>query len=78
VLAAFFGDATSFSVSSELTPGVTRYYTSFSGAVDEVRDARVFGGIHFRSACVDGQNMGRRVAQYVLDNSLQRVHGIVE
>jgi hypothetical protein len=74
VLAAFFGDNTAFSVTSELTPGVTRYFTSFSGAVDEVRDARVFGGIHFRSACVDGQNLGRRVAQYVLDNALQRVH----
>ena len=74
VLAAFFGDNTAFSVTSELTPGVTRYFTSFSGAVDEVRDARVFGGIHFRSACVDGQNLGRQVAQYVLDNALQRVH----
>ena len=75
VLAAFFGDDTAFSVTSELTPGVTRYYSSFSGAVDEVRDARVFGGIHFRSACNDGQAMGRRVANYVLANALQRVHG---
>jgi hypothetical protein len=60
VLGAFFGDDTPFSVTSELTPGVTRYFSSFSGAVDEVRDARVLGGIHFRSACVDGQAMGRR------------------
>jgi hypothetical protein len=75
VLAAFFGDETEFSVTSELTPGVTRYYSSFSGAVDEVRDARVFGGIHFRSACNDGQAMGRRVADYVLANALQRIHG---
>jgi hypothetical protein len=75
VLAAFFSDDTAFSVTSELTPGVTRYFETFSGAVDEIRDARVFGGIHFRSACVDGQNMGRRVAHYVLDNALQRVHG---
>jgi hypothetical protein len=75
VLAAFFGDNTEFSVTSELTPGVTRNYSSFSGAVDEIRDARVFGGIHFRTACVDGQNMGRRVAHYVLENSLQRLHG---
>jgi PAP2 superfamily protein len=75
VLAAFFGDNTEFSVTSELTPGVTRYFSSFSAAVDEVRDARVFGGIHFRSACVDGQNMGRQVANYVLANSVQRVHG---
>jgi hypothetical protein len=75
VLAAFFGDDTPFSVTSELTPGVTRYYTSFSGAVDEVRDARVFGGIHFRSACEDGQALGREVADYILVNALQRLQG---
>jgi hypothetical protein len=40
-----------------------------------VRDARVFGGIHFRSACNDAQVMGRRVADYVLANALQRIHG---
>ena len=75
VLAAFFGDETPFSVTSELTPGVTRYYSSFSGAVDEIRNARVFGGIHFRSACNDGQALGRRVADYILANALQRIHG---
>jgi hypothetical protein len=75
VLAAFFGDENEFSVTSELTPGVTRYYSSFSSAVDEIRDARVFGGIHFRTACVDGQAVGRQVASYVLQNALQRVHG---
>jgi len=75
VLAAYFGDQTAFSAASETTPGVTRYYSSFSGAVDEVRDARVFAGIHFRSACQDGQEMGRHVAAYVLQNSLRRSHG---
>jgi hypothetical protein len=63
VLTAFFGDATEFSVTSELLPGVTRYYSSFSGAVDEIRDARVFAGIHFRSACTDGQAAGQLVHQ---------------
>src|SRR6266542_3926106 len=75
VLAAFFGDDNDFSVTSELTPGVTRYYSSFSGAELEIRDARVFGGIHFRTACVDGQSVGRQVANYVLQNAFLRVHG---
>src|SRR5206468_9242509 len=75
VLDAFFGDETEFSVTSELTPGVTRCYSSFSSAELEIRDARVFGGIHFRSACVDGQAVGRQVATYVLQNALQRLHG---
>lgn len=75
VLAAFFGDDNDFSVTSELTPGVTRYYSSFSSAELEIRDARVFGGIHFRTACIDGQAVGRQVASYLLQNALQRLHG---
>jgi hypothetical protein len=75
VLAAFFGDETEFSLTSETTPGVTRYYTSFNAAVEEAGDARVFGGIHFRSACNDAKAMGERVASYVLQNAFQRVHG---
>ncbi len=75
VLAAFFGDNNDFSVTSELTPGVTRYYSSFSGAELEVRDARVFGGIHFRTACIDGQELGKRVAAYVVANALLPIHG---
>jgi len=75
VLAAFFGDATEFSLTSEVTPGVTRQYPSFSAAAEEAGDARVFGGIHFRTACSDANAMGRQVAAYVLANSLQRVHG---
>src|SRR5437899_5686122 len=75
VLAAFFGDNNDFSVTSELTPGVTRYFSSFSSAELEVRDARVFGGIHFRTACIDGQALGKTVAAYVLANALQPIHG---
>lgn len=75
VLAAFFGDNTDFSVTSETALGVTRNYSSFSSAELEIRDARVFGGIHFRTACIDGQALGKRVAAYVLDNALQPIHG---
>jgi len=75
VLAAFFGDDTEFSLTSEVTPGVTRYYSSFSAAAEEAGDARVFGGIHFRKACVDAKAMGEQVASYVLQNAFKRVHG---
>jgi hypothetical protein len=46
-----------------------------SSARDEIADARVFGGIHFRTACDDGFATGAKVGQYVLENSLQRIHG---
>lgn len=64
VLADFFGENTAFSVTSEIRPG-TRSYANFSEAIAEIADARVFGGIHLRSSCAQGNALGRAVADYV-------------
>jgi hypothetical protein len=70
VLAATFGDETPFTVTSDARPG-TRSFPSFSAAVAEIADARVFGGIHFRTSCVLGNAQGRAVAEYVLRHAMQ-------
>ena len=44
--------------------GFTRSFTRFSQAIDEVVDARVWSGIHFRYADEDGAKIGRQVARY--------------
>ena len=44
--------------------GLTRSFSSFSQAIEEIVDARVWSGIHFRTADVQGQRIGRRVAGY--------------
>jgi membrane-associated phospholipid phosphatase len=75
VLADYFGDQTSFGVISDVMPGVVRSFTSFSAALDEVANARIYGGIHFRSACVDGQAAGTAVGSYALQHSLLPLHG---
>lgn len=75
VLADYFGDNTPFMLQSPAAPGWVRSFTSFSMAVDEVADARVFAGIHFRAACVDGTNIGSTVAAYILENRMRRIHG---
>ena len=75
VLAAFFGNPNAFSATSETLPGVTRYFSSFSQAADELDNARIFGGIHFRNSCNVGRDQGEQVAEYVLANSLKRLHG---
>lgn len=46
------------------TAGLTRSFTRFSQAVDEIVDARVWSGIHFRKADEDGARIGRQVAKY--------------
>jgi hypothetical protein len=55
--------------------GWFRIYPSFSSAVDEVTDARVFAGIHFRAACKDGEVLGSEVASFILENRMRRIHG---
>jgi hypothetical protein len=75
VLTAYFGDATPFSIDSEKLPGVLRSFPSFSQAVLEINDARVFGGIHFRNAVLDGNTLGRAVGNYALQNAAQSLNG---
>jgi len=71
VLAHFFGDNTSFRIDSERVPGLWRSFPSFSRAVLEVNDARVFAGIHFRTSCLDGNALGTNVARFVLRHSMR-------
>jgi len=73
VLADAFGEHTRFTVESDAMPGITRSFRSFSSALEEVANARVFAGIHFRSATDDGQVLGESVGHYVLEHAAQRV-----
>jgi hypothetical protein len=70
ILAAEFGENTSFSVTSETGPG-TRHFANFSAATSEIADARVFAGIHFRTACVRGNLVGRAVAGYISTHAIR-------
>ena len=73
MLAHYFGEETRFSVTSDTMPGVVRSFSSFASALEEVQNARIYAGIHYRSATRDGQVLGASVAQYVLDNAARPV-----
>ena len=70
-LEAVFGHRVRFSVTS-LSSNTTRSYRSFSQAVDEVVDARVYSGIHFRKADEDGAELGEHVARDGLEHYFER------
>jgi hypothetical protein len=70
VLAGIFGDDTAFTVTSDVRSG-TRQFASFSAAVTEIANARVFGGIHFRTSCVRGNALGQAVAAYVIAHAMR-------
>ena len=67
VLRSFFGsDTVNVSVTFPGPFGITRTYTSFSAITEEVDNARVWGGIHFRSADIDGSEVGRKIGAVVM------------
>ena len=74
ILGNEFGDHVKFSISSDLVPGVNRDFHGVAEALEEVKNARVFAGIHFRLACDVGQALGKAVAENVLAIKFQRVN----
>jgi hypothetical protein len=75
VLASFYGDDTGFTVTAAGLPGVERNFASFSSAVQQVGNARIWAGFHYRFSCEDGATLGVRVADYVLATIAQPLHG---
>ncbi|MEO8681612.1 MAG: vanadium-dependent haloperoxidase, partial [Vicinamibacterales bacterium] len=55
-------------------PGLTFHYTGFKQITDDISDARVYGGIHFRFDQDAGSRLGRDVAKYVYKHNLRRAH----
>ena len=61
----FFGtDKIAFNMVSSRFPTQPRHYERFSLALKEVIDARVWGGIHFRTADEQGAVIGKKVAHW--------------
>jgi len=66
VLQMFFGtDKIRFGVISSRFPGETRYFDQFSDALREIIDARIWAGLHFRTADVQAKILGRKVVHYM-------------
>jgi PAP2 superfamily len=80
VLRMFFGDVieggfqiTSISTLLQLGDPVTRSFGSFSQALTELIEARIWAGLHFRTADVQGLQLGINVANYMAANYFQPV-----
>jgi hypothetical protein len=68
----FFGtDRIAFDVSGPRFPGRPRHFERFSQLLKEIIDARVWGGIHFRTADTQGAAIGKRVARWQSRHAFQ-------
>jgi membrane-associated phospholipid phosphatase len=70
VLALLLGNQTPYTLSSPALPGVTVTYQSYSDAAVEVGLSRIWGGIHFRTACEVGRAVGESIADQAVTNYL--------
>jgi hypothetical protein len=64
----------SITLSNPAVPDIILQYTTFKQITDDVDDARVYGGIHFRFDQVAGGRLGRAVATSVYKNNFRAVH----
>ena len=76
ILIAFFGDTPGVAMAahSPANPAFDHFWTQFSEGIDEVINARVWEGIHFRNSDEQGMRAGRCVGQFVVRHAL-RLHG---
>jgi PAP2 superfamily protein len=73
----FRTDDFTFTITSNFA-GVTtpvRTYSSFSQALQEVADARIYGGMHYRSSTHKGAIVGKQVSHFATRHFFRRQHG---
>jgi hypothetical protein len=70
VLARELGDEHTFTLVARDYPGFTWTFNRFSDAAAQVKEARIWAGIHYRNSCNAGGAAGVAIADYVLDNFL--------
>ena len=74
VTARFFGTSkitwtlTANRAAAPMIVKTERTYTDLNSLLNEVTEARIWAGLHYRRAMQDGSAIGRRVAAHVYDN----------
>lgn len=66
VLTLRLGDHIAYTDNSEAEFGIAaRTFPSFRAAAQEAAMSRVYGGIHYKVACIEGNMLGRKIGQLV-------------
>lgn len=75
ILSRTLGDEHSFVLSSPGFPSYTWTFARFSDAAEQVKQARVWAGIHYPNSTAVGGAMGIRVGDYIVDQLLRPIRG---
>jgi hypothetical protein len=75
VLESVFGPVTAipFTATDVRDPKRTRQFASLADMAEEQKNVRVWGGVHYRFAIRTSEDVGRKVAAYMIENTLKPV-----
>jgi hypothetical protein len=74
-LKRIYGEGGHFiTLSNPAVPDIVLQYTTFKQITDDISDARVYGGIHFRTDQAAGERLGKAIGKAVYKNNLRRMH----
>jgi len=59
------------SLTSPFVPGVSHHFTNLRAYTDEVANARICAGFHYRFSTVAGREMGQKIGAYVVKSVMQ-------
>ncbi len=75
VLRHLYGEGGHFiTLSNAAVPDIVLQYTTFEEITADISDARVYGGIHFRTDQVAGERLGKAIGKVVYMHNLRRMH----
>lgn len=75
ILKSVFGpvETIPFTATDVRDPNRTRQFASLADMAEEQKNVRVWGGVHYRFAIRTGQDLGGKVAAYMIENALKPV-----
>ncbi len=62
-----------FALTSPFAPGVTHRFTDLRAYTEEVANARIYAGFHYRFSTIVGREMGQKIGEWVVKSVMQPV-----
>jgi hypothetical protein len=59
------------SLTSPFAPGITHRFTNLRAFTDEVANARIYAGFHYRFSTIAGREMGQKIGAYVVKSVMR-------
>ncbi|WP_245477767.1 vanadium-dependent haloperoxidase [Bradyrhizobium guangxiense] len=78
VLRSIAGDEMELSMTSPTAPGVTRKWSKIQDYSDEVANARIYAGFHYRFSAEVGKDMGRKIGALIVGTQLRGLEARAE